>query len=119
MTHKVPTFVGRYTATAAYANGKITVTPVRPSHVSLQGALGDKIVVTAKKGATTLTCTIASTAQAAASGSWSLASSCDIAVAQTAEAQNWEITVNASATGVGTALKSVQPNVKLTVPATA
>jgi hypothetical protein len=87
--------------------------------VSLQGALGNKIVVTAKKGATTLTCTIASTAQAAASGSWSLASSCDIPVAQTAEAQNWEITVNASATGVGTALKSVQPNVKLTVPATA
>ena len=117
MTHKAPTFVGRYGATATYANGKITVSPVRPSHVSLQGALADKIVVTAKKGATVKTCTIATTAQAAASGSWSLASSCDIDVAQTAEAQNWEISVLASAAGVGTALPSMNPAKKLTVPA--
>jgi hypothetical protein len=87
--------------------------------VSLQGALADKIVVTAKKGATVKTCTISTAAQAAANGSWSLASSCDIDVAQTAEAQNWEISVLASAAGVGTALPSMNPAKKLTVPATA
>ncbi len=114
---KKPTYVGRYGATATYANGKITVTPVRPSHASLQGMYGDKIVVTAKKGATTKTCTIATTALATVSPAWGLASSCDIDVAQGAEAQNWEISVNASATGVGTAIKSVQPNKKLTIAA--
>jgi hypothetical protein len=111
-----PTFVGRYGATATYAAGKLTVTPVRPAHVSLQGMYADKIVVTAKKGATTKTCTIASTALATESPSWGLASSCDMDVAQGAEVQPWEVFVRGSATGVGTALLGPAPAKKINVP---
>ena len=85
LQHKAPTFVGRYGATATYSNGIVTVTPVRPSHVALQGALADKIVVTIKKGATSKTCTIANTATAAADQRWATPASCDIAVAPGAE----------------------------------
>lgn len=114
---KAPTFVGRYGATATYANGKITVTPVRPAHVSLQGVFPSKIVVTAKKGATTKTCTISNAALATASPAWGLASSCDIDVAQGAEAQNWEIFVQGSEANLGTALLGPNPAKKLTIAA--
>jgi len=114
---KAPTFVGRYGATASWANGKLTVTPVRPSHVSLRGAYADKIVVTAKKGGTTKTCTIATAAYATADPAWALPASCDMDVAQGPEAQTWEVFVQGSATGLGTALLGPSPAKKVTIAA--
>jgi len=118
LSHKAPTFVGRYGATATYANGKVTVTPVRPAAASLQGALADKIVVTIKKGATSKTCTIQNTATAAAENRWATPASCDIDVAQGAEAATWDVYVQGSATGVGTALIGPNRSNKVVVPAT-
>jgi hypothetical protein len=118
LTHKAPTFVGRYGATATWANGKITVTPVRPTAPSLQGAMADKIVVTAKKGGTTKTCTIASSAVAATGQAWAMPASCDMDVAAGADAQTWEIFVRGSATGVGTALQGPNPSKKVNIAAT-
>lgn len=118
LSHKAPTFVGRYGATATYANGKVTVTPVRPAAASLQGALADKIVVTIKKGATSKTCTIQNTATAAAEQRWATPSSCDIDVAAGAEVATWDVFVQGSATGVGTALIGPNRSTKVVVPAT-
>ncbi|MCX6485205.1 MAG: hypothetical protein NTX78_00940 [Rhodoluna sp.] len=118
LSHKAPTFVGRYGATATYANGVVTVTPVRPSAPSLQGALADKIVVTIKKGATSKTCTIQNAATAAAEPRWATPSSCDIAVAPGAEVATWDVFVQGSAIGVGTALIGPNRSAKVVVPAT-
>ena len=117
LQHKAPTFVGRYGATATYANGVVTVTPVRPSHVSLQGALADKIVVTIKKGATSKTCTIQNTATAATDPRWATPTSCDITGVQGAEAATWDVFVQGSAVGVGTALIGPNRSTKVQVPA--
>jgi hypothetical protein len=118
LTHKAPTFVGRYGATATYANGKVTVTPVRPAAASLQGALADKIVVTIKKGATSKTCTIQNAATAAAEQRWATPTSCDIDVAAGAEEATWDVFVQGSAVGVGTALIGPARSAKVVVPAT-
>jgi hypothetical protein len=101
---KAPAFVGRYGATANYANGILTVTPVRPSHAKLKGAFPTSIVVTAKKGPTKKTCTIATTATKTSfdGASWGLAESCDIAIVAGDTAAPWEIFVQASSSGVGT-----------------
>lgn len=113
-----PKYVGRWGARANWAAGTLTVTPVRPSHVSLKGAMPDKIVVTAKKGATVKTCEIATTAFAAENQSWSLAESCDIAVAQPANGDGtatWEIFVQGQATGVGKAVLGPTPAAKVKI----
>jgi hypothetical protein len=119
VSYTAPTYVARYGATAAYANGNLTVTPVRPAHASLKGMFPTKIVVTAKKGPTTKTCTIASSAsQAAFAGAlWALPSSCSMAVeASPDEAQTWEVYVQAeSVVGKGPGATD-KPNVKVTVP---
>jgi hypothetical protein len=101
---KAPTFVGRYGATASYANGKLTVTPVRPSYAGLKGAYPTSIVVTAKKGPTKKTCTIATTATKSSldGASWGLAESCDMDIVAGDTAATWEIYVQASSSGVGT-----------------
>ncbi len=118
--YSVPTFVGRYGATATYANGNITVTPVRPAHPTMKGMFPTKIVVTAKKGATTKTCTIASTATATdvAASQWDLASSCDMAVTAPAageDAQTWDIFVQAeSVVGKGPGATD-KANAKVTI----
>ena len=118
--YSVPTFVGRYGATASYANGNLSVTPVRPAHPSMKGMFPSKIVVTAKKGATTKTCTIETTANAAVvdNASWDLASSCDIAIAKPAvgdDPQVWEVYVQAeSVIGKGPGMTD-KPAVKVTI----
>jgi hypothetical protein len=101
LTTKAPTFVGRYGATATRSGDTITVTPVRPSHPSMKGAFPDKIVVTAKKGATVKTCTIQAKPNAVfADARWALASSCDITGVPTPAVGDgdatWEIFVQAS-----------------------
>jgi hypothetical protein len=101
LTAKAPTFVGRYGATATRSGETITVTPVRPSHPSMKGAFPDKIVVTAKKGATVKTCTIQANPNAAfADARWWLANSCDITGVPTPAVGDgdatWEIFVQAS-----------------------
>ncbi len=101
LTTTAPTFVGRYGATATRSGETITVTPVRPSHASMKGAFPDKIVVTAKKGATVKTCTIQANPQAAFDAArWWLGGSCDITgVATPAHGDGdatWEIFVQAS-----------------------
>jgi hypothetical protein len=118
--YTVPTFVGRWGATAAYANGQLTVTPVAPAHPTMKGMYPDKIVVTAKKGGTTLTCTIASKAKAAVidAAAWALDSSCSMPVTAPGvgeDPQTWDVFVQASATGVGTALLGPTPAAKVTV----
>jgi hypothetical protein len=117
----VPTFVGRYGATATYANGILTVTPVRPANKALQGMYPSKIVVNAKKGGTTLSCTIASTATAAvlADASWSLASSCNIPIAAPAageDEQTWEVFVQGESV-IGKALLGPNPAKKQKIAA--
>jgi hypothetical protein len=118
--YTVPTHVARYGATAVYANGNLTVTPVRPSHVAMKGMFPSKIVVTAKKGATTKTCTIASTATAALveNANWDLASSCDMAITAPAagdDPQVWEVYVQAeSVVGKGPGMTD-KPAVKVTI----
>lgn len=101
---KAPAFVGRYGATASYADGKLTVTPVRPLYSGLKGAYPTSIVVTAKKGPTKKTCTIATTATKTSfdGASWGLAESCEIAIVAGDTAATWEIYVQASSSGVGT-----------------
>jgi hypothetical protein len=115
----VPAFVGRYGATATYADGKLTVTPVRPSHSSLQGMYPTKIVVTAKRGANaTATCTIESKATTAvhAQASWSLPESCEMAIARpTTGSHTWEVFVQAEALGVGKALLGPSPAKKVVI----
>jgi hypothetical protein len=117
----VPAFVGRYGATATYADGKLTVTPVRPSHVSLQGMFPTKIVVTAKRGANaTATCTIQSKATATvhADASWALPESCEMTIAApTTGSHTWEVFVQAEAIGVGKALLGPTPAKKVTITA--
>jgi len=120
VTTTAPSFVGRYGATATWANGTLTVTPVRPASARMRGIFPTKIVVTAKKGGTTKTCTISSSATAATYGDahWALPESCDMTVAAPAaggDPQTWEIFVNASTDGVGTALLGPNPAVKVTV----
>jgi hypothetical protein len=118
--YTVPTHVARYGATAVYANGNLTVTPVRPSHVAMKGMFPSKIVVTAKKGATTKTCTIETTATAAVvdNASWDLASSCDMAITAPAagdDPQVWEVFVQAeSVVGKGPGMTD-KPAVKVTI----
>ena len=119
--YKVPTFVGRYGATATHSNGKLTVTPVRPAHATMKGMFPTKIVVTAKKGATTKTCTIANTVtQTALDGAnWLLAESCEMDVAAPAageDAQTWEIFVQAESV-LGKALLGPTPAKKQVVSA--
>jgi hypothetical protein len=119
--YSVPTFVGRYGATASYANGNLTVTPVRPTHASMKGMFPTKIVVTAKKGGTSKSCTIASTATATdiATSSWDLASSCAIAIAAPLAGDGdalWEVYVQAeSVIGKGPGATD-KPNAKVTIP---
>ena len=124
-TFKAPTFVGRYGATATYANGIITVTPVRPAAASLKGMFPTKIEVKAIKGATVKTCTIVSkaTTTVVADANWNMASSCDIPVTAPAagdDAQTWNIFVQASAFGVGTGPGATdKANAKVTIEAPA
>jgi hypothetical protein len=118
--YSAPTFVGRYGATATYSNGTLTVTPVRPATSRMAGIFPTKIVVTAKKGGTTKTCMISNSATSPAYGDahWALPTSCDMAVAAPAageDPQTWEIFVNASASGVGTALLGPNPAKKITI----
>jgi len=115
---KVPAFVGRYGATASYANGNLTVTPVRPSYAGLKGAYPTSIEVTAVKGPTKKTCTIATTATKATldGASWGLAESCDIAIVAGDSAATWEIYVQAVAAGVGKGPgKTDKPNAKISI----
>jgi hypothetical protein len=120
VSYSVPTHVARYGATAAYADGNLTVTPVRPSHVAMKGMFPTKIVVTAKKGATTKTCTVATNADQAlfAGASWNLPSSCSMAIAKPAageDAQVWEVYVQAeSVVGKGPGMTD-KPAVKVTI----
>jgi len=120
VAYSVPTHVARYGATAAYADGNLTVTPVRPSHVAMKGMFPTKIVVTAKKGATTKTCTVATNADQAlfAGASWNLPSSCAMAIAKPAageDAQVWEVYVQAeSVVGKGPGMTD-KPAVKVTI----
>jgi hypothetical protein len=111
--YSAPTFVGRYGATASYSNGTLTVTPVRPAHPSMKGMFPTKIVVTAKKGATTKTCTIANnvTQTALDGANWGLPESCDMAVAAPLageDPQTWEIFVQAESV-IGKALLGPTP----------
>jgi len=120
---KAPAFVGRYGATATYANGNITVTPVRPAAASLKGMFPTKIEVKAIKGATVKTCTIQNQATNAvfANASFGLPESCDIAVTAPVagdDAQTWNIFVQASAYGVGTGPGATdKANAKVTIEA--
>jgi hypothetical protein len=120
VSYSLPKFVARYGATAVYANGNLTVTPVRPSHVAMKGMFPTKIVVTAKKGATTKTCTIANNATQAAfaDASWNLPSSCDMAITAPAlgdDPQVWEVYVQAeSVVGKGPGMTD-KPAVKVTI----
>jgi hypothetical protein len=89
----------------------------------MKGMFPNKIVVTAKKGGTTLTCTIASSATAAVidASAWALPSTCSMPVTAPAageDEQTWDIFVQASAQ-VGTALLGPEPAAKvvLTPPA--
>jgi hypothetical protein len=117
--YTVPTFVGRYGATGAFANGTLTVTPVRPAHPSMRGMFPSKIVVTAKKGPTTKTCTIQNNVTQAtfAGAAWALPTSCDMAVtASPDEDQTWEVYVQAeSVIGKGPGATD-KPNAKVVVP---
>jgi hypothetical protein len=117
--YSVPTFVGRWGATATWANGQLTVTPVRPAHPSMRGMAPTKIVVTAKRGSTTLTCTIATKALATAidSSAWALDSSCSMPAAAPSapDTHTWEITISTSAPNVGTSLPGVTPAAKVEV----
>ncbi len=111
--YSVPTFVGRYGATATHSGSTLTVTPVRPAHASMKGMFPTKIVVTAKKGATTKTCTISNTVtQTALEGAnWALPSSCDMDVPAPAageDPQTWEIFVQAESV-IGKALLGPTP----------
>jgi hypothetical protein len=117
--YTVPTFVGRYGATAAFSNGTLTVTPVRPAHPAMRGMFPSKIVVTAKKGPTTKTCTIQNNVTQAtfAGAAWALPASCDMAVtASPDEDQTWEVYVQAeSVVGKGPGATD-KPNAKVIVP---
>jgi hypothetical protein len=117
--HSLPTFVGRYGATATYANGNLTVTPVRPAHPAMRGMFPSKIVVTAKKGPTTKTCTIQNnvTQAAFAGAAWALPTSCSMPVtASPDEDQTWEVYVQAeSVVGKGPGATD-KPNAKVIVP---
>ena len=120
VSYTLPTHVARYGATATYANGNLTVTPVRPSNYAMRGMFPTKIVVTAKKGATTKTCTIANNAAqtAFAGASWNLPSSCDMAITAPAagdDPQVWEVYVQAeSVVGKGPGMTD-KPAVKVTI----
>jgi hypothetical protein len=86
----------------------------------MKGMFPTKIVVTAKKGGTTLTCTIATAALATVvdSSAWALPSNCSMPVTAPAvgeDPQTWEIFVQASAPSVGTALLGPTPAAKVTV----
>ena len=121
VAYSVPTFVGRYSATATYGNGNLTVTPVRPAHASMKGMFPTKIVVTAKKGATTKTCTIQNNVTQAtfAGATWALPSSCDMAIAAPAageDAQTWEVFVQAESV-IGKALLGPTPAKKQIISA--
>ena len=117
--YSVPTFVGRYGATATFNAGTLTVTPVRPAHASMKGMFPTKITVTAKKGPTTKTCTIQSNVTQAtfAGATMALPSSCDMAVtASPDEDQTWEVYVQAeSVVGKGPGATD-KPNAKVVVP---
>lgn len=117
--YSVPTFVGRYGATATFSNGNLTVTPVRPAHPAMRGMFPSKIVVTAKRGANTKTCTIQNNVTQAtfAGATWALPSSCDMAVtASPDEDQTWDIYVQAeSVIGKGPGATD-KPNAKVVVP---
>jgi len=117
--YSVPTFVGRYGATAAFSNGNLTVTPVRPAHPAMRGMFPTKITVTAKKGPTTKTCTIQNNVTQAtfAGATWALPTSCAMAVtASPDEDQTWEVYVQAeSVVGKGPGATD-KPNAKVVVP---
>jgi hypothetical protein len=89
----------------------------------MKGMFPNKIVVTAKKGGTTLTCTIESKATTAVidNAAWALPSNCSMPVTAPVaggDEQEWAIFVQASAQ-VGTALLGPEPAAKvvLTPPA--
>jgi hypothetical protein len=122
VTYSVPNFVGRYGATAAFSNGTLTVTPVRPAHPSMRGMFPSKIVVTAKRGANIRTCTIQNNVTQAtfAGAAWGLPASCDMAIAapvagEGVDPQTWEIYVQAeSVIGKGPGATD-KPNAKVTI----
>jgi hypothetical protein len=125
---KAPSFVGRWGATATFANGKITVTPVRPTAAALRGAAPDTIVVTVKRGTenggasfTGNKCTISTKIFAASIDdfAWDMASSCDVAIADAdrTEDTTYMVFVQASASGIGTGIASAKENKRVVVPA--
>ena len=120
--HVVPAFTDRLLGTATFSNGTITVTPVRVAAPSLRGAFPNSIVVTAKKGSTTLTCTISTSALAPAVGDahWGLPSSCDITGVPTPSLADgdatWDIFVQGTNSGVGKAALGPQRAAKIVVP---
>lgn len=121
LSSTAPAFTGRLTATATYSNGKITVTPVYPSAPSLRGALPDSIVVSAKKGATTKTCEIKNTYNAAFDvANWALASSCEITdmpiPSFTDGDATWDIFVQGTSTGTGKAALGPNRAAKIVIP---
>jgi hypothetical protein len=121
ITSNQPAYTSRLTATATYSNGTITVTPVYPSAPSLRGAYPDSILVTAKKGATSKTCTITNTVNAAglSDASWNLAGSCDITGITVPSALDgdatWEISIQGTSTVTGKAAPSASPAAKILV----
>ena len=120
LTQTAPAFTARLTATATLSNGTITVTPTYPSAASLRGALPDSIVVTAKKGSTTKTCTIASRYNAAwADAYWGLAGTCEISGIPTPAFADgdatWDIFVQGTSTGTGKAALGPQRAAKIVV----
>ena len=121
-----PSSIGRWGATATWANGVMTITPVRPSAASLRGAQPDTIVVTVKKGAGDNTtgfsnnsCTISTKVFEANidNFSWTMPTTCDVNVAAGEEEATYSVFVQASASGIGTGLASVKGFIKVVVPA--
>jgi hypothetical protein len=122
LSSKAPAFTARLGGTATLSNGTITVTPVFPSAPSLRGAMPDSIVVTAKKGATTKTCEIKNTYNAAfASAFWGLAGTCEITGIPTPTVADgdatWDIFVQGTSTSTGKAALGPQRAAKIVVPA--
>ena len=124
--NKAPSFIGRWGATAAWENGQLTVTPVRPTDATTRGAAPDTIVVTVKKGSgdntsnfTNNKCTISTKVLSVNIDdfSWGMDNTCNVAIAAGEAAQTYSVFVQASASGIGTGLASVKGFIKVVVPA--
>jgi hypothetical protein len=124
--NKAPSFIGRWSATATWANGQLTVTPVRPTNATTSGAAPDTIVVTVKKGSgdnttnfTNNKCTISTKVFSVNIDdfAWGMDNSCNVAIAALEADTTYSLFVQASASGIGTGLASVKGFAKVVVPA--